>query len=100
MIKIHNDGKGKHMSWEARAEVSGTPPGVFGFMSFNAIGYGATEDEAVEDLKSMLGSFVSQLNDLDYSSRTRIKWDGMPVDPVPNPSGIPLVKPQKATKIF
>lgn len=81
MIKIHNDGKGKYMSWEARLECdSSVVEGSPAFASFYFRGYGETEQEAVEDLKRLVGAIVENLKAWDYDERIEVAWDGTPLE--------------------
>ncbi|MHC4621210.1 MAG: hypothetical protein ACYTEQ_25970 [Planctomycetota bacterium] len=78
MIKIHNDGKGKDQSWEARLdfqEFRGDQS-----RNFDAIGYGATEEEAIAQLKDCVAEVVKTLSGWDYGNKTVVAWDGTPVE--------------------
>lgn len=85
MIKIHNDGKGKQQSWEARLELDlmdlrspdevGLPPE--GHIVLSAVGYGSHEEYAVQDLQRMMRSLEDHLRyRMDWNTRTRVAWDG------------------------
>lgn len=69
MIKIHNDGKGKHMSWEATLEMSD-------WLSINVTAYGETEEKAIENLKSDVQGLIWSLNHINFDSRILVDWKG------------------------
>lgn len=50
MIKVHNDGKGKHQSFEASAEFNVADS--YYHANTTITGYGATEQEAIDNMKS------------------------------------------------
>lgn len=53
-VKITNDKKERYQSFEAEGEISINTG--FGYLSFNAVGYGATEDEAIDSLRKIIHS--------------------------------------------
>lgn len=56
MIKVHNDGKGKYQSFAASTEVWDNSPGLsttIGHGNVHVTGYGATEAEAIENMKKV-----------------------------------------------
>lgn len=57
MIKVHHDGKGKYQSWEAMMDVNASEGMYHG--NAQLCGYGATEQEAVDNLMTSIGSLYS-----------------------------------------
>lgn len=68
-ITIHNDGKGGHMSFEARClEV------------IDDSGYGETQEEAIDELKEKVYEKITKLKDIDYTKITDVAWDNTPTE--------------------
>ncbi len=67
MILTTNDGKGKHQSWEAVL----APIEMGTYMSNGAIygltGYGATEEEAISNLKQIVLTLSKVLETIDFT---------------------------------
>lgn len=57
MIKVHNDGKEKYQSWEATMDVNALEGMYHGDAHLS--GYGATEQEAVNNLLSSICDLYS-----------------------------------------
>ena len=55
VIRIHNDGKEKHQSFESSVEFELNQSNVHGNYSMNA--YGASEEEAIKNLKDAMVNF-------------------------------------------
>lgn len=64
IIKIHDDGKGRCQSFEAYTDV------------FPTKGYGETEEEAVEEYKTLLDAHTTKLGAINFSNRLAVAWDG------------------------
>lgn len=60
MIKLVNDGKGKSQSWEAEATDVDLPANV-------NFGVGATQEEAVNDLKARVSDYIEYLQGIDWT---------------------------------
>lgn len=67
-IKIHNDGKEKVMSFEASLE-----------HQHLGLGFGETEEEAINDLKVGVETLLKELQNLDYSQIEYVDCFGNPL---------------------
>lgn len=72
-IQIHNDGKERQDSWEARLEITHR------LVLTNFSGFGAHEDEAVADLQRQVKLLIERLTSLEFDNRIRVSWDGTPL---------------------
>lgn len=66
-VKIHNDGKEKRESFEARLE------------DINLTGFGSTQEEAIADLKRLVQGLVASLRNVNYDDVTMVDWQGQPL---------------------
>jgi len=66
-LEIHNDGKEKRYSFEAR----------YGDSILN--GYGANEKEAKTELKKNLNKLVEQIRNIDWDNPIYVACDGIPI---------------------
>jgi hypothetical protein len=66
-IQIHNDGKEKHNSYEARLS------------DLALCGFGATQEEAIADLKRLVKGLVDSLRHINYDDVTMVDWSGHPL---------------------
>lgn len=67
MVKVHNDGKGKHNSFEAWSDLC------------HGHGYGQTEAEAIEEYKAIVAKKIEELQGLDFSTTIPVDWRGDPI---------------------
>ena len=70
-IRLHNDGKKKWQSFEARLYNNS------GF--YELVGYGATKEEAVAELKRCVDKEIAQLQAVNYENVTMCDWQGKPI---------------------
>ena len=82
MIHIHNDGKGKSQSFEATiGDIDEFGNKLLG--GDNVVGYGATPEEAIEELKQAvqkhINTLTAQLSAVDYSQTLPVDWAGKPL---------------------
>lgn len=66
-IDIHNDGKGKYQSVEAKLDIDGSFDIMFHNNEMNLVGYGYTETEAIENLNKCLEKIKENLNSVNIS---------------------------------
>lgn len=66
-ILLHNDGKGKDMSFEASIDYCS--PGT---------AYGETKEEAIEQLKNDVAHLIEKLKNLDYNDILMVDCFGGP----------------------
>lgn len=69
MIKIHNDGKEKSFSFEAQIVLD----------NVSACEFGASEEEAVENLKNKVASIIKELQAIDFQKRIQVDCFGNPL---------------------
>lgn len=67
-LQIHNDGKEKYQSFEARLQE--VEPLVF------LDGYGENKEEAIQNLKTNVQEKIRELQNIDYNNFDWIAWDG------------------------
>lgn len=67
-IRLHNDGKKKYQSFEARLY---NDTGIF-----ELVGYGATKEEAIKELKQLVDEEIAQLLAIDYENIAECDWQG------------------------
>lgn len=70
-INVHNDGKEKWQSFEAT--VNNTDDYL------DLTGYGATQEEAIEELKKKVDEYIKKLQGIDYSKINKVDWAGKPI---------------------
>lgn len=72
-IKIHNDGKGKHQSVEAYIT------DTIGYNYVQIAGYGASDQDAINDLTLAINTYVKGVNELvnDYMNAKKEYVDCM-----------------------
>jgi len=68
-VNIHNDGKQKRQSYEAYLDGKAS----------NIVGYGASEAEAVENLKIEVANYIMLLQTIDYSNTVQVDCSGEPL---------------------
>ncbi len=61
MVKINNDGKGKHQSFTAKTEFDMDLQSMSCHDSFSIEGYGSTEEEALSNLEIALKSLHTEI---------------------------------------
>jgi hypothetical protein len=66
-VLIHNDGKNKRNSYEARLS------------DLALCGFGATQEEAIADLKRLVQGLVASLRNINYDEVTIVDWDNQPL---------------------
>lgn len=66
-VTIHNDGKEKHNSYEARLD------------DIQLIGLGSTKEYAIADLKRLVKGLVATLRNVDYDNIELVDWEGYPI---------------------
>jgi hypothetical protein len=66
-VLIHNDGKEKHNSYEARLE------------DLALCGLGATQEDAINDLKRLVKGLVASLRHINYDDVTMVDWNNQPL---------------------
>ena len=64
-IKITDDKKERYQSFEAEGEISIDTD--MGHLSFNAIGYGGSKDEAIENLRKIIRNPLFDTKTFSYS---------------------------------
>lgn len=69
MILIHNDGKEKDQSFEASVDVRGSYTSA----------YGATREEAIQNLKVEVALLRKELDEINYEEATMIDCMGRPL---------------------
>lgn len=67
-LQIHNDGKEKHQSFEARLNDNDS--------TVYLEGYGEDKEEAIEKLKKQVDLKIKELQDIDWENFDWISWDG------------------------
>ena len=68
-IEIHNDGKGKYQSWEAKAILNHEVTNAWSIMEVEA--YGATEQEARQNLGKLIKSLVQDLTQIQSKNEKK-----------------------------
>jgi hypothetical protein len=66
-VLIHNDGKEKRHSYEARLD------------DLALCGFGATQEEAIADLKRLVQGLVDSLRHINYDDVTMVDWNNQPL---------------------
>lgn len=66
-LQIHNDGKEKYQSFEARLKEEGV---------IYLEGYGENKEEAVEELKKQVDLKIKELQEIDWGDFDWVSWDG------------------------
>ena len=66
-VQIHNDGKGKHNSYAARLS------------ALALCGFGATQEDAIQDLKRLAKGLVASIRHVNYDDVTMVDWNGHPL---------------------
>lgn len=67
-LQIHNDGKEKCQSFEAKLSY------VDSFIHLD--GYGYNKEEAISQLKEAVQSRIKELQEIDWDSFDWVTWDG------------------------
>lgn len=67
-ITVHNDGKGRDQSFEARCRILDIEDG-----------YGSTQEEAIDELKENVNKKLNQLKSIDFTKITEVAWDDTPI---------------------
>ncbi len=75
-LQIHNDGKVRHQSFEAR----------LAHEIFDLDGYGANKDEAIMEAKAKVQALISELQSIDWGSFDWITWDGRVIESPTSPT--------------
>lgn len=67
-LQIHNDGKEKWQSYDARLDESES--------NIYLNGYGQNKEEAVSELKTRVEDKIKELQNIDWNNFDWIAWDG------------------------
>jgi len=67
-IRLHDDGKKRYQSFEARLY---NENGIF-----ELVGYGETKEEAIAELKQRIEEEIAQLQSVNYEAVIRCDWKG------------------------
>ena len=67
-LQIHNDGKKKWQSYDARLDESKS--------NIYLNGYGQNKEEAVSELKTRVEDKIKELQNIDWNNFDWIAWDG------------------------
>lgn len=67
-LQIHNDGKEKHQSFEARLDDRNS--------TVYLGGYGEDKEEAINNLKKQVTLKIQELQNIDWDNFDWISWDG------------------------
>ena len=67
-LQIHNDGKEKYQSFEARLDDRDT--------TIYLEGYGENKDEAIENLKKQVDLKIKELQEIDWETFDWVSWNG------------------------
>ena len=67
-LQVHNDGKEKWQSYDARLDESES--------NIYLNGYGQNKEEAVSELKTRVEDKIKELQNIDWNNFYWIAWDG------------------------
>lgn len=68
-ILIHNDGKEKWQSFDARFNVP--------YLDY---GFGSNQQEAIDDLKQKVNELIKILQNINYDETIEVAWDNTPIE--------------------
>lgn len=66
-LQIHNDGKEKYQSFEAR---------LIEYEYLDLSGYGANLEESILELKKKVDEMIKNLNEIDWDNFDMVDWKG------------------------
>lgn len=69
VLKVYNDGKEKHMSFEAYFD-------LFKDGILDITGYGEDKDDAIDNLKKKISDFVNQIDGLEWDNPVDVDYYG------------------------
>ena len=67
-LQVHNDGKEKWQSFEARLDESAS--------NIYLNGYGKNKEEAISELKTRVEDKIKELQSIDWDNFDWVAWDG------------------------
>lgn len=67
-LQVHNDGKEKWQSFEARLDESAS--------NIYLNGYGENKEEAISELKTRVEDKIKELQSIDWDNFDWVAWDG------------------------
>lgn len=67
-LQIHNDGKEKWQSFEARLDESES--------TIYLCGYGENKEQAIEELKNKVQDKIKELQNINWEEFDWVSWDG------------------------
>lgn len=71
-LQIHNDGKEKRQSFEARLDEIES--------DVYLVGYGSNKEEAITKLKESVNAKIKELQEIEWDSFDWVTWDGKIID--------------------